>query len=467
MRFLAALLLLVGGSTAAAETPPPSPPLTVEVTKRGDAWTADFRFRDRNPVWLFARSAVTREDQQPWRPRSWTVETPGVRLERRGYWDVLIAEGRRMPPRVRVRFTPFTQDLLGDYDPALVFTDGSVALHSGQFHALPISSPQLAGRLPADLARSGLPQSATRLTFSDEAEAVLHGGLRVPAATVEAGDGDGTYVLFGPAEPVASEAMTAIVDPALPGWIRSTLERSIPGIFARYAEALGPADGPRPTVMVSWAGPTRGVTSMGGSALPGLITMAYEGEGVVAETPGSRGFGLWFIAHEAAHFWLGHTVTYEYARDSWITEGGADLLAFRTVAMMDRDYDWRGALDLAIRDCARLAQGRGVASAEDRNEQRAYYACGAVFGLVAEASAGGSFTAFVRALIDDNRGDGIVSRRDWLAALDRASGDPSLSADIGRLLDTGAEDPASLIASLLARAGVAHAVGDDGLPRLR
>jgi hypothetical protein len=58
-------------------------------------------------------------------------------------------------------------------------------------------------------------------------------------------------------------------------------------------------------VMVSWMGPTAGKVSMGGSVLPGLVTMTFEGEGVLEERPEMRNQARWFIAHESAHFWLG------------------------------------------------------------------------------------------------------------------------------------------------------------------
>jgi hypothetical protein len=219
--------------------------------------------------------------------------------------------------------------------------------------------------------------------------------------------------------------------------------------------------------MVSWAGPTPRLTSMGGSVLPGLITMAFEGSGVLVENDALRRQALWFIAHESAHFWLGQAVTYQYSRDSWITEGGADLLAIRAVGAVDPAYDPHAALQSAVDDCAALTAGRGVASAEQRNEHRAYYACGALFGLIAEAASHRPFAAFVRDLIEANRADRVVTRGDWLAALDRATDDPTLSADIAVLLDQGAEDPKAALAALFARAGVGFTLAEDGMPRLQ
>ena len=118
---------------------------------------------------------------------------------------------------------------------------------------------------------------------------------------------------------------------------------------------------------------------------------------MLEETRAQRDQGLWFIAHEAAHFWLGQTVSYEYARDSWITEGGADLLAVRAVAETDPDYDPRAAAQPAPSRIASAWRAAASESARERGEHRAYYACGAVFGLVAEAGSGRSFYRFVRA----------------------------------------------------------------------
>ena len=123
-------------------------------------------------------------------------------------------------------------------------------------------------------------------------------------------------------------------------------------------------------------------------------------------------------------------------------------------------------LQSALDDCAALTLRRGVASAEERGEHRAYYACGAVFGLVTETASHRPFSDFVRGLIEANRVDRVVTREEWLAALDQATGDPALSAAIARLIDRGADDPKAALADLLRRAGIAFTLADDGSPRL-
>ena len=464
-RCLALLLTLVAGTQVRAQTAELSgtAQVRIEITRRGNEWTAEYQFDRESPVWVFPRSDVTRVEQKPWRPQSWSVETRGVRLERHGWYDVLTADRGEVPQRVRIRFTPFGQGMQDDYTPALLFTDGSVALFVAQFELFPMESARAVKALPSDLNNQLGPDAKLQYVFRDQAGPVWAGGKRLPLA--ELSDGH-TYVFFGAIRPIETPDMVGFLDPQLPEWLRESIAESVPDLLARYTRELGPPPGMKPTIMLSWAGATPGLTSRGGSVLPGLIVLRYEGSGVLQEDAGQRIQGLWFIAHEAAHFWLGQTVAYEYARDAWITEGGADLLAMRLVAAEHASYDWRAEFNRSIEDCVKLTRRRGVESARERNESRAYYACGAVFGLVAESASEKSFFAFVKNLVEANRVDGIVSRAEWLDALDAASKKPELSRDIARLLDKGVPDPGSFIAALFKRAGVVHSLDAEGMPRL-
>jgi hypothetical protein len=468
MRLLLFALLALAGCAASAAPPSATDQTRVqrtveaEVVRDGDAWTVDYRFGEASPAWLFPHGSVTVEGNRPWRPGSWTVETPGVRIERRGRHDVLLAERGDVPEHVRIRFTPFSGDLVAEYDPALVFTDGSVALWSGHFHLYPVASAAAVEALPLDLNGISFGGNGSKVTFRDRHGRVLHIGHRFDSATLIGGK---VYVLFGPLQPVSSADISAVIDPQLPEWLKRELSTSTPAIFAAFARALGPHSGPMPMLLASWQGPRPGLTSMGGSTLPGQIGMTFEGIGVVEENRGVRDSARWFIAHEGAHFWLGNTVHYEWAREAWITEGGADLLAVRIMSAIDPDYDPRPQLQAAVNDCSTLA-ARPIEQAEERSETRAFYACGAVFGLLAEATSGQRFDVWMRALIDANRADQVLNRADWLGALDRASNDPTLSRDIAVLLERGSPDAKAAIASLFSRAGVRFTPGPDGVPRL-
>ena len=205
---------------------------------------------------------------------------------------------------------------------------------------------------------------------------------------------------------------------------------------------------------------------MGGSVLPSTVVMTFEGEGVTAENADLRNGARWFGAHEGAHFWLGQAVHYSGPQESWITEGGADLLAYRAVAAADSSFDVRAALQDALEQCIAFSRKGGVASANERGDHKAYYHCGAMFGLVAERASGGDFGSFVRGLIEANRDDKEVTRAEWLAALDARAAGKGLGAAVGKLLDQPAADAKPWIA-LLVGGGIPVTVGPDGVPRLQ
>ena len=449
---------------AACAAPPNRAPLTqaaegvaVTVTRDGERWTADYALDRDAPVWAFFRSSLISGSRRPWRLEQWRVETPGVVLERQGAYDILRAtDGGPVPRRVLLSFKPAQEDLEADYG-VLAFSDGSVALPSGQFDVFPLASIQEARAMPSDLNGVSLQAGPAMVTWRDRAGPVLFRGRRVAQATEADAQ---TYVLFGQADLIENERLTTVADPALPDWIGDEIGSFAPRVADVYSRRLGPGQTERPTVMISWTGPTDGVSSMGGSVMPGLIAMNFEGVGVLNPTPEMLAVSRWFIGHESAHFWLGQTVRYQFARDAWITEGGADLMAVRALGGLDPAYDTRAELQKEVDDCLRLSKDRGVASAGDRGEHRAYYACGAVFAMAAEGAlrktGGRDVFDFLRPLIDVSREDGVLTRDEWLAELTRVSGDPSLAPDIARLLGQGASDPAAVIARLFQRTGVAH-----------
>lgn len=472
MAAAAALALALAGcatadnapEAAAAASAPVGPQVTV--TRDGDRWTADYVLPSDSPVWAFIRSALKMDGSAAWRQEQWTVDTPGVVLERQGHLDILrAADGGPVPRRIRIVMRPASQNLQADYNPAIVFTDGSAALYSGHFEVFPVASVETARDMPLDLNEVQFESQDTLVNWRDKAGPVLVGGERRADAR---SSGGGTYALFGQMPLVDSPRLATVIDPQLPGWISSELAGFTPQVADYYARRLGPGQTAKPTIMISWNGPTPQFRSMGGSVLAGLIVMTFEGDNVVTASADTRDRARWFIGHESAHFWLGQTVRYELSRDAWITEGGADLMAVRALSHIYPAYDARAELQREVDDCTRLAV-QPVATANRRGEHRAYYACGAVFALAAESAqmqaTGGDWFDFLKPLIDDNREDGTLSREEWLTAFRDLTGDPDARREIDVLLDEGAPDPAVLIARLFDRTGVAYRM-DGGKVRL-
>lgn len=451
---VAALTLLAACASTPAE--PRADGVTARVEQSGGTWTARLDLDRDAPVWAFVRSALLRETRQPWRPARWTVRTPGVTLERIGDYDVLRSlDGGPVPRRIDIVLTHGSGDLEADYQPTLMFSDGTRALFSEQFNLVPLPSLEAARALPRDLNGLDLPGGPTAVTWRDRDGLVMVGGRRQREATTREAD---TYVLFGAARVVGGEGVAAVVDPNLPVWLGEHLRGFTPRVMAHYRERLGPAGDDTPTLMVAWNGPRAGLTSMGGSVLPGLIVMSFEGEGVLAPSPPVLQRARWFIGHEAAHFWLGSDgLRYAFAREAWITEGGADLMAIRAMGAVEPDFDVAAELQREADECVPLMTA-GVESAPERGEHRAHYACGALFWLALESwslrAGEGDMLALVRRF-DGQQTDGVLSRADWLAELTRLSGSDAAAIQVARWLDQGASAPASELAAFLRAAGVA------------
>lgn len=465
---LAAGAALAASSLTACAAPAPAQawvepvlrPVQADVVRDGEVWTVSYQLNADAPVWAFQRSALLRVGRTPWRPVWWSVETPGVILVRQGRYDILrTTDGRPVPRTLRIRMRPQAGDLEADYDPALIFSDGAVALYSGQFDVFPLGSVEAARALPLDLNGVDLPGSGpAQVSWRDRSGPVLFKGQRQAKAEAVAAD---TYVLFGQARSREASGITTVIDPALPRWLGDELAAFTPRVMDFYARRMGRSEGDEPTLMVSWTGPTQQLSSMGGSVLPGLISMNFEGEGVMNPDAAALSRARWFIGHEAAHFWLGsNDLKYEFAREAWITEGGADLMAVRAIQSIDPSYDARAELQTEVDDCVRLAAGKPVATAGERGDNRAYYACGAVWSLVFEAARkardGGDFFDVLKDFQRGEGRDGVLNREEWLAALTRTSRDPSLRLDITRMLDQGVANPTAVLARLLDRTGVAY-----------
>ncbi|VXB22343.1 conserved exported hypothetical protein [Brevundimonas sp. G8] len=461
-----AVVLLMGGACAAGPTVSRQAVLDesapqVTVTRDGDHLNVDYRFERDVPVWAFMDSALETDSRQPWRPRQWTVQTPGVVMERRGHYDIIRStDGGPVPREVRFRVKPKAVDLEAEYR-TLLFSNGAVALPTRQMDVFALPSAQAAEEVPDDLNRVTLDGGSSRVTWRDDNGPVLFNGRRHDQLTTM---DERSYVLLGEATVTPGEGLSTVIDPNLPPWIGEEIRGFAPQVGQYYRDRLGApgSGGDTPIVMVAWNGPTERMTSMSGSVLPGLIVMSFEGRGVTTAHPDITGRSRWFIGHEAAHFWLGQTVRYQFADEAWITEGGADLMAVRALKRLDPAYDDRKELQSEVDDCVNLAK-QPVAQAGARGEHRAYYACGAVFAMTAEGAqkqrTGGDWLDFLKPLL--RQPDGVLSREEWLTALTRTSRDPSLRGDMERLLDQGAADPSAVIARLFQRTGVAFRL-DNG-----
>ena len=251
-----------------------------------------------------------------------------------------------MPPVVRVRFTPFTGDLLADYVPALRLGGNSVAVFDGHFAVFSANRADILDRLPVGGDPRFIVDTNTAVQFRGR-------NLRL-AGDVEGyrrGNSEGTYGLYEVPRAVVRSGVATVIDSDLPKWIADDLASYTPRVIDVLTSRLGPSGVTQPTILAAWEGPNGEGASMNGGTLKGLILMRFEGQSALRQVPALADMAHWFIAHEASHFWLGQAVRYATPRDSWIMEGGADLLAMRTVQRLNPALQFNGETQ---RSAARL-----------------------------------------------------------------------------------------------------------------
>ena len=453
------MMLLAAAAAAAVAS---AAPAEVSVTRSGGGFDAVYTLPRAAPAWGFFRSSLAADDRQPWRQRSWTVLTPGVRLERRGAYDALVAtNGGPVPRTVRVRVDPYTREVLSDYVPALRL-GGGVALFDGQFSLFSVASPAALDRLGPDPETGAITDTSTRVHFRGSPTAVRLAGDTVGYAR---GNSAGTYGLFGVASATVQDGMATVVDPQMPAWLAADIQTFTPRLLERYRKLLGSPGDLRPTLLASWAGADRAGASLNGGVLKGLVLMRISGAAATQPSPPLRTLAHRYIAHESAHFWLGQLVDYDKVADNWIVEGGADLLAIRALAEADPSYDSRAALNKSLTECIAASRRGGLASAAQRQDFQIKYDCGAILSLVAERAAGGDFHAFVRRILAANATDRAVSTEEWLALLESYPAGRPLTPLIRLLLNDPQPTPRGWT-ELLTAASIRYRPRADHTPEL-
>ncbi|MDJ0642905.1 MAG: M1 family aminopeptidase [Erythrobacter sp.] len=443
LAFLLAASMPVPGSKVGAATSNASPAtIRILVEPAGERFRATFSFPQSMPVWAFHRSQPRRSDGQPWRADAWQVVTPGVSIQRVGAFDTFVGENGAVPRRVVIEFAPPAIELIAAYDPALVFTDGTTAIYGGAFTVFPGLSREQIEALDR-------PQGArNEIVFVNGPEGVFYRGMQRERAV---DDGNG-YAIFARVDVEDDAGVATLLDPGLPTWLANGLREDTPRVFEFYRERIGPHASDRPLVLASWVPSDLPGIGLGGSALPGMITMRFEGTALQQSNPQTEGNALWFIAHEAAHFWLGETVRYDDRDRMWITEGGADLMAMRATERLFEGFSAEPMIEQAKAACAAALAEAGVESPQWRTAVRPYYDCGSLFALAVEAAGeprGEDFFDFVAELISSEN-DGVVDKEDWLAAARRFGLAPEKIALIRRMLSEASANPARDIDLLLA-----------------
>ncbi len=433
-------------STAASSLPAPPPPTTrVRLAHTGpDRWTVEYAFPAPVEAVAFARSRIARD--------GWRVVEPA---------EARLAGAFVVAPRafstLRIELGTDAAQPEAEYAPFCRFTDSGRLAYTGQFVVARATCES--ERCAAGAAFGG---EITLVADAGADERVVVAGRPPAAEATVAMTDDGTYAYFGDLAPVETDELLGVYDRALPGWLRRRVAGDLPRMLALYRAKLGPLEGARPTVYVSFAARARGHSLGGGTLDPYVLNIDLElGPELLDETHPETLIEVdRLVAHEAAHFWNSHRHRHsDEPGSAWMHEGTADALtlrALRAIGTLDDDA-YRERLSRAASLCALWLATDPVASSTRAGHSRAFYECGSTLDLVAEAAArrrdpSADLFTFWGAVFAE--GKPTYAEADFLAVLNRLGGDHEVTLGVQRLIHEPSRNPTQALRNLLHRVGL-------------
>lgn len=396
----------------------------VRVTVDGEKdWLVEYRLPRFSAEWTFDRSQ-TAFDGGSWRTGTYRPDTAGVRIVSRDGEDRLVVSDPATTT-IRLRVTPYAGPLRGDNQPAVRFSNGALAIYPGQF----IVSP----------AASGRGAIRTRVTVVSPGSTILaQGRSQRDAVTIPVTE-SASYLVIGGDPAVITPDVASIVDPGLPDWIRREVADFVPRLLRFYHGRLGrPAVG-RPSVLVAWGGSRPG-SSFSGSVFDDMVVLDLAGSRLADPDTAIRRRMRFFLAHETAHFWMGHTLRHRARKDAWISEGGAEAMATEALTALDPQQDREVERARLLDECVRtLPPSTPLERLAKSGGDRAVYACGAAMYFAAAGER--SVLDVISRLLAGAPARSQIDGRSWLAKVRPAFVGATRSRMMRRLIMRGLDSP--------------------------
>ena len=381
-------------------------------------WTAQYAFAEVGTEWVFPRS------RGDYRTSTWTSLSEGASIVREDGVDrIRLAEPGR---EVRFRFTPTTGPLDRTYDPALVFTDGSVALYLDQFSVVPLDRALDAIATPAPTPGDlSVTRPCLDVTFGTESRVVAGGTItqgpyRLEPFCEPAPD----YVYVGDIPLTRGAAVTGVIDPGLPDWLRNDLEPRLAATFDELSRRFGDPLEATPAVLLSFGSdPIEGLSQTGGF-LPGLLAFSLSGTAFDAPNERLSRYLDWFLAHEGTHVFQFRDGQ-DPSRAPWLYEGHASAMAYDVVADIGGASSEWAAEEIAAEDGVCDGAITGVTLAQALADQP--YACGQRVWRALVSGQGARYAPLWDAMLE-SAGDEPLTPEHLAAALSVARGQALLRA---------------------------------------
>ncbi len=468
--FILTISLLAGCAHAAAPSSsrkdaPSSSRKDAPSSSRKDAeeWTARVA-RQENGSWAvsyrFDRpySALLFDSEGNFRATNWIAANPKTKIENLHGLDVLLL----VQPSSEAHFTvqPPDKSVRGT-EPFLRFSDGSEAIHLGQFPVLTVTSRAEAEALHGNLGKWQGKQPTIEVTLLAPQNMLTPDGKRATGQVRLPVRSGGGYVYVGDIEPVETQDVIAVVDSGLPSWLAERFQKDIADVYAGHRARWG-ASTKKAMVLLAFGG-TEGKLENKGYASGSQLSMVIRGSAYASKNDDGLRDLLWFFAHEAAHqFQFRGELNREPGSD-WITEGAANTMALAVLhdmGMMDKSLLERRYWKTHRQCVAELHDGP-----LQGKRGKSGYVCGDLIAQMTAASLPkhnlfSFWNAFrEQAILAD--GNTLTSKR-YFALLREHGADKAFVDSLERLIGTQLENPQGALADAMQASGLAPQFADDG-----
>ncbi len=430
-----------------------APVISVTVQAREDGlWQVDYTFPTVQKIVIFARS------ENDYRLKTWASLIPNVSLERIEGFDALVFKTPSKTASFKIE--PFTGKVRRDYTPFIPFSDGGMAVYTGQFEVLNVQDKDEILSLMGDIENWQGEQEGHNVRILSDTPMINDGNVEHGEALDQSvGAGEGRYIYVGRAEITQGQDFSGVIDPGLPQWLTERFDEDLIKIYEGYRNLWGEGLPTRSTILFSSRGFDAPGYSMKGGALGNMLALEVSGQKLVKSNDKILQELHWFFAHEIAHlFQTRLKIHLDNLDHAWINEGAANAMANDVLSLQGlvnqayiNDEYWE-----EFEECTDYLQKGKLTEAARKGKYNIPYACGDIMAQITDgALTDHSLFDFWNIMLADIKNTREYTQVDYFATMEKLGASKSIIARLKMLTRENVEDPKRFLSSLMQDSGLA------------
>ncbi len=430
-----------------------APVISVTLQAREDGlWQVDYTFPAPQKIVIFSRS------ENEYRAKTWKSLTSNVQLERIGGIDALVFKTPAKTASFKIK--PFTGKVRRDYTPFIPFSDGGMAVYTGQFNVLYAQDREDIVSLKGNIRNWHGEQKLHTVKILSNMPMINDGNVeRGEALDPTVGTGEGRYIYVGQAEITQGQDFSGVVDPGLPQWLTERFDEDLIKIFGGYADLWGEGLPTKSTILFASRGFEATGFSMKGSALGNMLALQASGQSLRKPSASILQTLHWFFAHEIAHlFQAKNKMQLDNLDHAWVNEGAANTMTnhvLRHQCLANQAYI-NAQYHKEFEECTQYLQTGKLTEAAKNGQYNIPYTCGDIIGQITDgALKDHTIFDFWNVMLAGAQDEATYSVDDYFATMEKLGASKSIIDRLKKLTHEKVENPEGLLSSLMQDSGLA------------